>query len=44
MLHIEAQQASNLQVELEHVLDERDKIEQSLRNVAAEPFLKPEMG
>jgi chromosome segregation ATPase len=44
MLHIESQQVLNLQIELEHVLDERDKIEQSLRNVAAEPFLKPEMG
>jgi TolA-binding protein len=27
MLHFESQQVLNLQVELEHVLDERDKIE-----------------
>ena len=43
-LHLQTQEVTDLESELELIVEEKDKIERSIRNVTAEPFLRQNEG
>ena len=43
-LHLQSQEVTDIQRELEDTIEARDKIERAIRNVTAEPFLRKNEG
>jgi cell division protein FtsB len=41
-LHWQAQEATDLEAEIQKIVEERDQLERTIRNVTAEPFMRKE--